>query len=62
LSDFTFKFTDFLNLPTFEVSTLRFNKRVTLIVLDGVIKHYFYPVFPPDKNADEVISWLKQHV
>ena len=36
-------------------------KRLTLIVKDGRIEHVFYPVFPPDKHADEVIAWLKAH-
>ena len=31
-------------------------KRVTLMVKDGVIVHVFYPVFPPDANADEVVK------
>jgi peroxiredoxin len=59
LSDDDFKFTNALKLPTFQVESLRLIKRVTLIVFDGVIQHYFYPVFPPDGNADEVINWLK---
>lgn len=58
LSDHALKFSDALNLPTFEVAGMRLIKRVTLIAFDGVIQHYFYPVFPPDKNADEVIHWL----
>jgi peroxiredoxin len=33
-------------------------KRVTLIIRDGRIEKVFYPVFPPDKNAEEVIAWL----
>jgi peroxiredoxin len=37
------------------------NKRLTLIARNGHIEHVFYPVFPPDKHADEVIAWLKQH-
>jgi peroxiredoxin len=36
-------------------------KRVTLILRDGVIETVFYPVFPPDRNADEVIAWLGRH-
>lgn len=62
LSDYEFKFSDSLALPTFELNGTRLNKRVTLIAYNGVIKHYFYPVFPPDQNATEVISWLSQHV
>ena len=33
-------------------------KRITLIVKDGLITKIFYPVFPPDKNAEEVLAWL----
>lgn len=62
LSDFELKFSDSLALPTFEFNGTRLNKRVTLIAYNGVIKHYFYPVFPPDQNATEVISWLSHHV
>ncbi len=58
LSDHALKFSHALNLPTFKVDGMRLIKRVTLIAFDGVIQHYFYPVFPPDKNADEVIHWL----
>jgi peroxiredoxin len=36
-------------------------KRVTFIVNDGRIEHVFYPVFPPDTNATEVIAWLTAH-
>ncbi|TMC90901.1 MAG: peroxiredoxin, partial [Chloroflexi bacterium] len=35
-------------------------KRVTLIVEDGVIIKVFYPVFPPDQNAANVINWLSR--
>jgi peroxiredoxin len=33
-------------------------KRCTLVVDDGRVAHVFYPVFPPDRNANEVIAWL----
>ncbi|HKC73795.1 MAG TPA: peroxiredoxin, partial [Chloroflexota bacterium] len=36
-------------------------KRLTLILIDGRIEKVFYPVFPPDRNADDVISWLEQN-
>lgn len=49
---------DALGLPTFEVGGARLNKRVTLIVQDGVIRKYFYPVFPPDRNIEDVLDWL----
>ena len=34
-------------------------KRMALIIDDGVITHVFYPVFPPDRNAPEVLAWLR---
>jgi len=34
-------------------------KRMVLVVNDGLIEKVFYPVFPPDESADEVISWLE---
>ena len=62
LSDIDYAFTNALQLPTFVAANIRLNKRVTLIAKDGIIQHYFYPVFPPDKNVDEVLSWLKLNV
>ncbi|MFB2895958.1 peroxiredoxin [Aerosakkonemataceae cyanobacterium BLCC-F50] len=60
LSDAAFEFAEALRLPMFEVEGMRLLKRVTLIVKDGKIVKYFYPVFPPDKNIDGVLSWLRQ--
>ena len=34
-------------------------KRLTLIVRDGAIEHVFYPVFPPDQDAERVLAWLR---
>ncbi len=62
LSDAQFAFADALQLPTFEINHQRLIKRITLLVLDGKIAHYMYPVFPPDQNATHIIDWLKQHV
>jgi len=58
LSDANFTLTDTLHLPTFEVEGTRLLKRLTMIIADGKIHHVFYPVFPPDKNAEEVMRWL----
>ena len=58
LSDSSFQFTDRLRLPTFEAAGMRLIKRLTLITRDAQIEQVFYPVFPPDKNAEEVIAWL----
>lgn len=59
LSDDAFEFTDGLSLPTFPVVSIRLLRRVTLIISHGVIEHVFYPIFPPDKHPEEVISYLK---
>ncbi|MBE0669932.1 MAG: peroxiredoxin [Anaerolineales bacterium] len=59
LSDSALTFATHLNLPTFEIASMKLLKRVTLIARDGVIQKVFYPVFPPDKNAEEVITWLR---
>lgn len=59
LSDTNREFTDQLRLPTFEVEEETFHKRLTLVLSDGVIEHVFYPVFPPDTHAEEVIRWLE---
>jgi peroxiredoxin len=48
-----------LQLPTFEFEGQTLLKRITMILRDGVIEHVFYPVFPPDRNATDVIAWLK---
>ena len=53
------EFAKTLNLPLHYVEDLTLHKRVTLIFKDGKIVKYFYPVFPPDKNINEVIEWLK---
>lgn len=46
-------------LPTFEVDDLTLYKRIALIAEDGRIVKVFYPVFPPDRNARDVVDWLK---
>lgn len=62
LSDAEFRLTDALGLPTFEAAGHRLLKRLTLIISGGVIEHVFYPVFPPDTHAAEVLSWLQANV
>jgi peroxiredoxin (alkyl hydroperoxide reductase subunit C) len=61
LSDEKLKLTEALQLPTMEVAGLTLIKRLALIVDDGNITHVFYPVFPPDRNAGDVLDWLKQN-
>lgn len=47
-----------LDLPTFEFEGLTLYKRITLVFEGGRIAKAFYPVFPPDKSAEEVLAWL----
>src|SRR6516164_3569550 len=60
LSDAELKFMRALDLPTFTVAGMMLLKRMALIIDDGVIAKVFYPVFPPDQSATEVVSWLRQ--
>jgi len=50
-----------LKLPTFEYAGTRLIKRLTIIATGGLIRKVFYPVFPPNDNAGEVIAWLTTH-
>ena len=58
LSDEKLEFARALKLPTFEVAGLTLVKRLTLVINDATIEHVFYPVFPPDASAADVIHWL----
>ena len=60
LSDENLDFTNALRLPIFEIESMQLIKRLTLIISNGQIEKVFYPVFPPDKDAEAVISWLSQ--
>jgi peroxiredoxin len=59
LSDEKLELTRALNLPTMEVAEQVLIKRLALIIDDARITHVFYPVFPPDRNAPDVLEWLK---
>jgi peroxiredoxin len=61
LSDAGLAFGRALRLPTFEVEGQTLIRRFTLIATDGAIEQVFYPVFPPDANAAEVVAWLQAH-
>ena len=60
LSDADLKFARALDLPTFTTAGMTLIKRMALVSDDGDIVKAFYPVFPPDKNAAEVIAWLRR--
>jgi peroxiredoxin len=59
LSDADLAFAGALGMPTFEVEGMVLLKRLTLIIDEGWIEKVFYPVFPPDRSAEEVVEWLE---
>jgi peroxiredoxin len=59
LSDKDLELARALKLPTFTVDGMTLIKRMAWVVDDGVITHVFYPVFPPDQSAAQVIAWLQ---
>jgi peroxiredoxin len=59
LSDEKLALTRALELPTFSTSGMTLLKRMALVIDDAVIVKAFYPVFPPDKSAAEVVAWLR---
>lgn len=59
LSDADLNFTRALDLATFTVDGMTLIKRITLILRDGRIEKVFYPVFPPDRSAEDVVEWLR---
>jgi len=58
LSDERLELTTAMRLPTFEVAGLTLTKRLTMVIDSGSVDHVFYPVFPPDRHAAEVLAWL----
>jgi peroxiredoxin (alkyl hydroperoxide reductase subunit C) len=59
LSDAKLHLTEALLLPTMEVSGMTLIRRLTLILHDSTIEHVFFPVFPPDRNAADVLNFMK---
>jgi peroxiredoxin len=58
LSDEGLQLARAMRLPVFQSSGMTLLKRLTLILKDGVIEHVMYPVFPPDRNAGDVLAWF----
>ncbi len=69
LSDPNLELAGALGLPTFtaqapprgSAGSQRLYKRLTLVLQAATIEHVFYPVFPPDRHANEVLDWLRTH-
>lgn len=62
LCDFRLELVRALRLPTFSVPEVRMPliKRLTIVTQSARIEKVFYPVFPPDKNAEDVLKYLQQ--
>lgn len=69
LSDPDLRAADALELPTFTAQAVpadkagpqRLYKRLTLVLDGPTVEHVFYPVFPPDRHAAEVLAWVRDH-
>lgn len=59
LSDSGHRLKKLLRLPTFAVAGVELYKRLTLVIENGRIQKVFYPIFPPDRNAADVVAWLR---
>jgi peroxiredoxin len=59
LSDEKLALTKALKLPTFNAAGMTLLKRMALVIDDGIITKAFYPVFPPDQSAAQVIAWIQ---
>lgn len=62
LSDSDLNFSKALNLPMFEIEGKQLIKRITLVAEAGKIIKVFYPVFPPNKNPEDVIDWFRNNL
>ena len=59
LSDHDLALAEAMGLPTFETSGLTLYRRLTFVAEQGRVVKVFYPVFPPDRNAADVLAWLE---
>lgn len=59
LSDTEMRLVDTLGLPTFEADGATLYKRLTLVIGESLVEHAFYPIFPPNRHAQEVLAWLR---
>ena len=60
VSDVNLEFITKLSLPTIKVDDMVLSKRITIIAYNGLITKVFYPVFPPNENAKQVIGYLNE--
>jgi peroxiredoxin len=61
ISDEQLRLAGELQLPTFTIAGMTLYRRLTMIVTGGRVEHVFYPIFPPDEHAQQVVDWLRQN-
>jgi peroxiredoxin/DNA-binding transcriptional MerR regulator len=61
LSDPTIALRKKLTLPTFKAGGSKFYKRLTLVIRGKTIEHVFFPIFPPNEHATNVLSWIRDN-
>jgi peroxiredoxin len=61
LSDAELRLATAWRLPVFEAAGRTLLKRLTVVIRNGRVEHVWYPVFPPDRHAGEVLLWLREH-
>jgi peroxiredoxin len=61
LSDEKLALVNAIQLPTMQVAGATLIKRLALVIDAGKVSKVFYPVFPPDRNASDVLAWLEQN-
>jgi peroxiredoxin len=59
LSDDSLDLANAIALPTMRIAEQMLLKRLAWVQNNGVIEHVFYPVFPPDQSASQVLAWLR---
>lgn len=58
INDSDYILTEAMRLPTFNYKNSRLIKRLTVISINSIIQKVFYPVFPPNQNAEDVLNWF----
>lgn len=61
ISDPHLELAESMGLPTFTAAGSALYKRLTMVIDGDTVEHVFYPVFPPDTHADEVVDWVRRH-
>lgn len=61
LSDPELSLAKAMDLPTFKAQGMTLYARLTMVMDGPTVEHVFYPIFPADTHADEVVAWLQSN-